>query len=96
MDKPIIFSRKRAYNPITQNEPAVGTGREMSPMEKILFDLPQKNFLSPEEVASFLSMSLRRVYRLNQEGVIQGIRLDQSLRISRDSLLQYINNGIGK
>ena len=96
MDEPIMFSKKHSCDSITHNEAAVGTERETFPMEKILFDLPENSFLSPEEVASFLSMSLRTVYRLYRQGTIQGIGLNQSLRIRKGSLLQYVKNGIGK
>jgi excisionase family DNA binding protein len=65
-------------------------------MEKTFLDLPENNFLSPREVADLLSISLRTVYRLYQQGAIQGIALNQSLRIRKDSLLQYIKDGIGK
>ena len=68
---------------------------ELRSMETF-FDLPKSSFLSPEEVANFLSIPLRSVYRLYQQGAIQGIGLNQSLRIRKDSLLQYIRNGIGK
>ena len=69
---------------------------ESQNVEKMLLDLPANDFLSPREVASFLSISVRTVYRLYQLGAIQGIGLNQSLRIRRDSLLRYIKNGIGK
>jgi excisionase family DNA binding protein len=65
-------------------------------METVFFDLPEKDFLSPKEIAEFLNISLRTVYRLYQQGAVQGIGLNQSIRISRRSLLQYISNGIGK
>lgn len=65
-------------------------------MEKMFFDLPEDEFLSAQEVATFLNVSLRTVYRLYEEGALQGSGLNQPLRISRDSLLRYIKNGVGK
>jgi len=96
MEEPLGVFEKRARGPITRNEAAIGTGSEMSLLEKIFFDLPAKDFLSPREVAGFLSMPLRTVCRLYQMGVIQGIGLNQSFRIRKDSLLQYVMGGIGK
>jgi excisionase family DNA binding protein len=65
-------------------------------MEKTFLDLPESNLLSPREVANFLDISLRSVYRLYRQGAIQGIALNQCLRIRKNSLLQYIKDGIGK
>jgi len=77
---------------------ATSHGSKVTPqgMEKMFFDLPQNDFLSVQEVARFLDISLRTVYRLCREGVFQGVGLNQPLRISRDSLLQYIEDGLGK
>jgi len=41
-------------------------------------DLPEKSLLRPEEVAGFLSVSLRTVYRWYEMGLIQGTRLNRS------------------
>jgi excisionase family DNA binding protein len=71
-------------------------GKRDNVIEKTFPDLPKNDFLSPQEVASFLNVSLRTVYRLYHQGAIQSIGLNQSLKIKKDSLLQYVKNGIGK
>ncbi len=54
-------------------------------------DLPDKTLLRPHDVASFLSVSLKTVYRWHRIGTIQGIKVKGSLRIYRDSILRLIN-----
>ena len=53
-------------------------------------DLPQKSLLRPEEVAGFLSVSLRTVYRWYEMGLIQGTRLNRSVRIFRESVIKQV------
>ncbi len=49
--------------------------------------LPVKNFYRPDEVAAFLGLSRRTVYRMVQDGRILGVRLGHGpWRISRESL----------
>jgi excisionase family DNA binding protein len=53
-------------------------------------DLPEKSLLRPEEVAGFLSVSLRTVYRWYEMGLIQGTRLNRSVRIFRESVIKQV------
>ena len=53
-------------------------------------DLPQKTFLTPDEVALFLSVSLKTVYRWYRSGLIDGTKVSRSLRIYRESILRLI------
>jgi excisionase family DNA binding protein len=53
-------------------------------------DLPRKTLLRPGEVASFLSVSLKTVYRWYRLGAIEGTKAARSLRIYRDSVLKLI------
>jgi excisionase family DNA binding protein len=54
-------------------------------------DLPQKTLLRPDEVAIFLSVSLKTVYRWYRSGLIEGTKVKRSLRIYRDSVLRLID-----
>lgn len=54
-------------------------------------DLPHKTLLRPDEVAIFLSVSLKTVYRWYRSGLINGTKVKRSLRIYRDSVLQLID-----
>jgi excisionase family DNA binding protein len=53
-------------------------------------DLPQKTFLTPDEVALFLSVSLKTVYRWYSLGLIEGTKVRRSLRIYRNSILKLV------
>ncbi len=54
-------------------------------------DLPRKTLLRPDEVARFLSVSLKTVYRWYRYGFIEGAKAKRSLRIYRDSVLKLID-----
>ena len=58
--------------------------------ETELSDLPKKTFLRPDEVAAFLRVSLKTVYRWHAKGLLQGIRFHRSLRIFRESVVKLI------
>jgi excisionase family DNA binding protein len=53
-------------------------------------DLPDKTLLRPNDVASFLSVSLKTVYRWHRLGTIKGIKVKGSLRIYRDSIVKLV------
>ncbi len=60
-------------------------------MGKYYGDLPEKTLLRPDEVASFLRVSVKTVYRWVAKGVLESVRLKKSLRIYRRSVLAFIN-----
>ena len=53
-------------------------------------DLPFKTLLRPDEVAQFLSVSLKTVYRWYRAGVLDGTKVNRSLRIYRESVLRLL------
>jgi excisionase family DNA binding protein len=53
-------------------------------------DLPHKTLLRPDEVAIFLSVSQKTVYRWYRSGFIEGTKVKRSLRIYRDSILKLM------
>ncbi len=54
-------------------------------------DLPDKTLLRPNDVALFLSISLKTVYRWHRLGTIRGVKVKGSLRIYRDSITHLVN-----
>jgi len=54
-------------------------------------DLPHKTLLKPRQVALFLSVSLKTVYRWYHSGSIEGVKTGRSLRIYRDSILKLVD-----
>jgi excisionase family DNA binding protein len=70
------------------------TFREGKGMEEqsAMSELPVRAMLRPSEVASFLRVSERTVYRWFELGLIDGIRINKSLRISRGSILTLLQN----
>jgi excisionase family DNA binding protein len=54
-------------------------------------DLPHKTLLRPDEVALFMSVSLKTVYRWYRSGLIEGAKVKRSLRIYRDSILKLVD-----
>ena len=54
-------------------------------------DLPNKTLLRPDEVALFLSVSLKTVYRWYRAGVIDGTKVKRSLRIFRNSIIKLVD-----
>ena len=55
-------------------------------------DLPPRTLLRPEEVARFLSVSLKTVYRWYRLGSIEGTKAARSLRIFRDSVVKLVDS----
>ncbi len=59
---------------------------------KNLSDLPVKTLLKPDDVAAFFGVSLKTVYRWHKQGLIAGVRIKRSLRISRDSIMDHMRD----
>jgi excisionase family DNA binding protein len=60
-------------------------------------ELPPRTMLRPSEVASFLRVSERTVYRWFELGLIEGVRINKSLRITRGSILTLLQrSGVGR
>lgn len=53
-------------------------------------DLPDRTFLKVDEVAKFLKVSNKTVYRWCEEEDLQSVKLNKSRRIFRQSLLRFI------
>jgi excisionase family DNA binding protein len=55
-------------------------------------ELPRKSLLRPQEVADFLNVSLRTVYRWYEMGMLEGTRLKGSMRIFRESVIKLVGD----
>jgi excisionase family DNA binding protein len=55
-----------------------------------LIDLPLKKTLRPDEIAAFLSLSRRTVYRWIKAGRLPSLRLGGAVRVLRDDLIKAI------
>lgn len=69
--------------------------RANEPVRTELSDgLPRKALLRPDEVAAFLSVSERTIYRWHQQRLIEGIRVKKSLRIPRESIVKLLEQSL--
>ena len=56
---------------------------------------PQQGLATAHQAASYLSLSRTTIWRLEQQGVIRGIRLGRSLRFRWDDLLELASGQKG-
>lgn len=54
-------------------------------------DLPDRHYLRPDEVAEFLSVSLATVYRWRDIGILVGVKINGTLRITRESVEDHLS-----
>jgi len=67
------------------------TGQELSEGDDTEFrDLPGKTLLRPDEVARFLSVSIKTIMRWYHSGLIEGVKAGGSLRIYRESIVSLV------
>lgn len=66
-------------------------GEKKRRMDLTYSDLPDKTLLLPVEVATFLRLSHQSVYRLLEEGKIEGVKTGtRPWRIFRESVIAYL------
>jgi excisionase family DNA binding protein len=53
-------------------------------------DLPNKSLLRPDEVATFMRVCVKTVYRWCELGKLQGVNLGKTLRIYRKSVIELL------
>jgi excisionase family DNA binding protein len=56
-----------------------------------LIDLPLKKTFRPDEIAAFLSLSRRTVYRWIKAGRLPSLRLGGSVRVLREDLIKAVS-----
>lgn len=57
-------------------------------------DLPDRELLRPSEVARFLGVSTKTVYRWCDMGLLEAYKLSKSVRVLRSSLLEFLAKGL--
>lgn len=58
--------------------------------------LPNKRFFRPDEVAAFLLITKRTVYRMIRDGRLEGVDLDKRpWRIPREAVVNLFHNPAG-
>ena len=55
----------------------------------MLQDIPNRRLLKPGEVAAFLGVSAKTVYRWCEMGLMESIKLNRSVRVLRASVLSF-------
>lgn len=63
---------------------------QSDPLSLSFDELPRRMLLRPQEVAAFLNVSSRTIYRWYEIGIIEGTRLNRSVRIFRESVLKWV------
>jgi excisionase family DNA binding protein len=76
--------------PISVNNMLGSEEKDSAKELNVKAELPPRTMLRPSEVASFLRVSERTVYRWFELGLIEGVRINKSLRITRGSILTLL------
>jgi excisionase family DNA binding protein len=61
-------------------------------IQTLLEDIPNRQLLRPTEVATFLGVSTKTVYRWCDMGLIESVKLNGSIRVLRDSLVNFLDD----
>ena len=56
--------------------------------------LPKDRLLTADEVADFLNVSRKKLYRLINKGDLRASRVGGSWRISQEALIDFLREGI--
>jgi predicted DNA-binding transcriptional regulator AlpA len=72
----------------------IGTGGRMTNEVQILLDdVPNRKLLKPVEVAGFLGVSAKTIYRWCDMGLMESFKLNGSVRVLRASVLSFLLKG---
>lgn len=61
-----------------------------------MMHLPEKELLRPDEVAAYLSVTVRTVYNWVEEGRLQRADIPSVMRIFRESVVKYVGKYKGE
>jgi excisionase family DNA binding protein len=61
-------------------------------VKTLMEDMPNRKLLRPTEVATFLGVSAKTVYRWCDMGLIGSVKLNGSIRVLRDSLVTFLDD----
>ncbi len=60
----------------------------------LLDDVPERELLKPAEVAAFLGVSAKTVYRWCDMGLMESVKLNGSVRVLRASVISFLRKGL--
>ncbi len=63
-------------------------------VKELMKDMPNKKFLRPAEVAALLNVSAKTVYRWCDIGLIESVKLNGSIRVLRDSVINFLEKNM--
>jgi excisionase family DNA binding protein len=61
--------------------------------EFVLDDMPKKKLLKAAEVAAYLGVSAKTVYRWCDMGLMESVKLNRSIRVLRTSVVDFLSCG---
>jgi excisionase family DNA binding protein len=61
--------------------------------EFALDDMPRKRLLKAAEVAAYLGVSAKTVYRWCDMGLMESVKLNRSIRVLRASVVDFLSCG---
>jgi len=61
--------------------------------EIMLDDMPRKRLLKAAEVAAYLGVSAKTVYRWCDMGLMESVKLNRSVRVLRTSVVDFLSCG---
>jgi len=56
----------------------------------LLYDMPNRKLLRPVEVAIFLGVSAKTIYRWCDMGLMESVKLNRSVRVLRESVVGFL------
>ena len=62
-------------------------------VQMLLDDVPNRKLLRPVEVAVFLGVSAKTIYRWCDMGLMESVKLNGSVRVLRASVLSFLRKG---
>jgi excisionase family DNA binding protein len=60
-------------------------------IEALLDGMPDRGLLKPAEVAAFLGVSAKTVYRWCDMGLMESVRLNRSVRVPKASVVNFLH-----
>ena len=62
-------------------------------VQMLFDDVPKRQLLRPVEVAVFLGVSAKTIYRWCDMGLMESVKLNGSVRVLRASVLSFVRKG---
>ncbi|MGD0230070.1 MAG: helix-turn-helix domain-containing protein [Syntrophorhabdales bacterium] len=62
-------------------------------IELLMDGMPDRKLLKPAEVAAFLGVSAKTIYRWCDMGLMESVKLNRSVRVPRASVVNFLSCG---